>query len=105
MMKAPLRPYLTPSAILAVFFSLLLFVGFCDQKSPDRRAPDGPPVARATARSRMAPSQTLTLGCWWSSDDHCRPRQCETASQKDILVIRRTSRIGPAQRQLLRSDW
>ena len=47
----------------------------------------------------------VPLGCWLSSDDNCQPRQCEEASQKEILAIRRTSRIGPAERHLLRSDW
>ena len=35
---------------------------------------------------------------------HCQPRQREEAIQKDILVIRRTSRIGPAERHLLRPE-
>ena len=39
-----------------------------------------------------------------TSYDRCQPRQCEEASQKDILLIRRTSRIGPAERHLLRPD-
>ena len=45
------------------------------------------------------------MGPQMTSYDRCQPRQCEEASQKDILVIRRSSRIGPAQRHLLRSDW
>ena len=45
------------------------------------------------------------VGPQMTSYDRCQPRQCEEASQKDILVIRRTSRIGPAERHLLRSDW
>ena len=40
-----------------------------------------------------------------TSYDRCQPRQCEEASQKDILLIRRTSRIGPAERHLLRPEW
>ena len=37
----------------------------------------------------------------------CQParRGREEASQKDILSIRRTSRIGPAERHLLRPEW
>ena len=45
------------------------------------------------------------VGPQMTSYDRCQPRQCEEASQKDILLIRRTSRIGPAERHLLRSDW
>ena len=45
------------------------------------------------------------VGPHMTSYDRCQPRQCEEASQKDILLIRRTSRIGPAERHLLRSDW
>ena len=62
---------------------------------------------RVTPRSVWPPwpSQTLPLGRWWSSDDHCQPRQREETSRKDILVIRRSSRIVPAMRELLRSDW
>ena len=40
-----------------------------------------------------------------TSYDRCQPRQCEEASQKDILLIHRTSRIGPAERHLLRPEW
>ena len=38
------------------------------------------------------------VGPQMTSYDRCQPRQCEEASQKDILLIRRTSRIGPAER-------
>ena len=45
------------------------------------------------------------VGPQMTSYDRCQPRQCEEASQKDILLIRRTSRIGPAERHLLRPEW
>ena len=74
-------------------------------QTPLSRASHAVPRLRREACHIQCGTLLAGVGPQMTSYDRCQPRQCEEASQKDILLIRRTSHIGPAERHLLRSDW